>query len=210
MRRITLGTVAVWFSSLALPIITYILWKCNLTWHDYRKDCATPLISLRHMKVIEHTIALLGISSVLLVLYLTYQEIKKSMLTPFDNFEMVNITSDSCTQNQTVKSLQQQFLKKERKSFEILLRMAVVYVITYLPMGITLIIWNVRWPKSRDYGLPFYILKEVSELVYVFSATVNPFITLCMKPGFRDIIVKRWNVVKNRISVRSRSSLLTG
>ena len=35
----------------------YPVWKCNLAWLDYS---ATPLISVCHMKVIEHTIALLG------------------------------------------------------------------------------------------------------------------------------------------------------
>ena len=162
------------------------------------------------MKVVEHSFALLGICIVLLLLYMTYQEICKSMKSPFADYEMINITSESRSAANTENTLHQQFLRKERKALEVLARMAVVYIVTYLPMGVTLIVWNSNHFRSRrSYGLPYKIVMEVSELVYVLSAMVNTFITLLMKSGFKDVIARRFSVIRNSISIRSRSTLIT-
>ena len=65
--------------------------------------------------VAEHSLAMCCVGVVLLLLYMTYNELCKSMKSMFTDFEMVN-SSESRSLAHTENTLHQQFLRKEHKA----------------------------------------------------------------------------------------------
>lgn len=211
LRRMVLCTFGVWLAAFLLPLSYIIKYKSCLFDLELKCDASDRY----YFTIAKYVLALIGVFVVQAFLYKTYKTIQLSLtkITEFDTLNLSENCNNNDNKNTAVRTatnnndqqLQTLSLQSERRSFNILLRMSLTYIVTFIPMSVMEIIHNKYDVKADEFKIAY----DCSQLLYISSAIINPLLTLTMRHSFKEVFVKGARRVRSTLSRTNRSTLIT-
>lgn len=121
-------------------------------------------------------LVLVGVSTILVMLFLSFRTVRKSLR------DLKRVCSFSKRSRTDADIQEEETSKKEMRLIVLLATMAVVFAVSYLPMGVFSIVRNIAMQTLGFFGM---IVMEICVFIlYISSAIINPFLTLFVKEDF--------------------------
>ena len=156
----------------------------------------------------EILITFICIVTVLFLHSITYNAIKKSMMSRLSQTRDRLVSCRHNGSHYNAEKLLDVERRKERRVFKLFVAMAIIYIVTFLPKGLLNILHVARRAFSKHaFYRHFAIWLMTQYAIYLLSSAINPVLTLAIHDDYRHVIT-RW--YGNRKKKSSHETCSTG